>query len=99
MRLGKLGNDRPEPLESLRLLQELPDVHVFVDISPGSEQYQSLLALRRQVCAVSVAGKLPGSREEAPEQGNPIDVSRRKLIAEPRMLETQVPQFVSDDER
>ena len=88
MRLGKLGNHRPEPSEPLRLLQEFPDIHVFVDISPGSEQYQSLLTLRRQVCAVPVAGKLPGSREEALEQGNPIDVSGGKLIPEPRMPQT-----------
>src|SRR5918993_1271921 len=99
MRLGKLGNHRPEPSEPQRLLQELPDVHIFVDISPGSEQYQSLLALRRQVYAVAVAGKLSGSREEAPEQGNPVDVSGRKLIPEPRMPKPQVPEFVSDYER
>ena len=94
MRLRKLGNDRPEPSEPLRLLQELPDVHFFVDVSPGSKQHQSLFAPRRQVCAMSVAGILPGSREESLQQGHPVDISRRKLIPQPRMPETQVPQLV-----
>src|ERR671912_1468531 len=99
MGLGKLGNGWPEPPDPPPLLQELLDVHFFVDVSSGSQQYQSLLALRRQVCAVAVAGELPGSREELPEQGNPIDVGGRKLIPQPRMAEAQVAQFVSDDER
>src|ERR671913_2418654 len=98
MRLGKLGNDRPEPSEPLRLLQELPDVYFFVDVSLGSEQHQPLFAPRRQVCAMSVAGELPGSREETPEQGNPIDVGSRKLIPQPRVPKPQVPQFMPNDE-
>src|SRR5215211_623257 len=98
MRLGKLGDGRPETPEPPRLLQELLDVHFFVDVSPGSQQHQSLLALRRQVCAVAVAGELPGSREELPAQGNPIDVGGGKLIPQPRMPKPQVSQFVPNDE-
>src|SRR5215216_6168499 len=99
MRLGKLGHDRPEPLEPPRLLQELPDVHFFVDVSPSSEQHQSLFALWRQVCTVAVAGELSGPREEPPEQGNPIDVRSRKLVPQPRVPKPQMSQFVPDDER
>jgi hypothetical protein len=64
MRLGKLGHDRPEAAEPARLFQEVPDVNLFVDVSSGSEQHQSLFAPRCQVRAVPVAGELPGSREE-----------------------------------
>src|SRR5829696_3632645 len=74
MRLGKLGYDRPEPPELACLLQELIDVHFLVDVASGGEQHQSLFASRRQERAVPVAGELPGSREEPPQQGNPIDV-------------------------
>src|SRR5918995_3797405 len=98
MRLGKLGYDRPETTEPPRLLQELPDVNLFIDVSPGGEQHQPLFAPRGQKRAVPVAGELPGSREETPEQGNPIHVRSRKLVPQPRVPEPQVPQFVSDDE-
>src|SRR5829696_1295824 len=76
MGLRKLGHDRPEPSESVRLLQELLGVHLLIDVSTGSEQHQSFRALGRDVRAVSVAGELPGPREESPKQWNPIDVGR-----------------------
>src|ERR687897_965167 len=98
MRLGKLGDGRPETTELLCLLQELPDVDLFIDVSPGGEQHQSFLPPRRQVRPVPVAGELPGSREETPQQGNTIDVGDRKLVPEPRVPEPQVPQLVPDDE-
>src|SRR5829696_6111266 len=91
MGLGKLGDGRPETSEPARLLQELIDVDFLVDVPSGGEQHQSYLALRRQVGAVPVAGELPGSREETPEQGNPIDVGGGKLVPEPRVPEPKVP--------
>src|SRR5918994_55029 len=99
MRSGKLGHGRPESPKPARLLQELLDVYIFVDVSPGCEQHQSLFAPRREVCAVPIAGELPGAREETPEQGNPVDVRGRKLIPQLRVSESQVSQLVSDDER
>src|SRR5215204_1640082 len=99
MGLGKLGDGRPETSEPARLLQELIDVDFLVDVPSGGEQHQSYLALRRQVGAVPVAGELPGSREETPQQGNPIDVGGRKLVPETRVPEPKVPQFVPNDER
>src|ERR671910_2845978 len=99
MRLGKLGHCRPESTEPPRLLQELIDVHFFVYVASGGEQQQSFLAPRDQEGAVTVAGELPGPREETPEQGNPIDVGSGKLVPQPRVPEAQVPQLVPDDER
>src|SRR3712207_984480 len=99
MRLGKLGHRRPETTELACLLQELMDVHFLVDVPSGGEQDQSFLAPRRQVRAMPVAGVLPCPREESPQQRNPIDVSGRKLVPEPRVPEAQVPQLVTDDER
>src|SRR5215213_10094537 len=99
MRLGKLGDGWPETPERLCLLQELIDVHFFVDVASGGEQHQSFLAPRRQVRAVPVAGELPGSREETPEQGNPIDVGGGKLVPEPKVPKAKVPQLVPEDER
>src|SRR5918997_2675691 len=99
MGLWKLGNGRPEPSESVRLLQQLFGLHLLIDVSTGSEQHQSFLALGRDVRTVPIAGEFPSPREELSKQWNPIDVRGRKLVPQPRMPKPQVSQLVADNER
>jgi hypothetical protein len=75
--LGKLGDDRPEPPELLCLLQELPDVHLFVDVSSGRQQHQSLLpcGVRYAPCRPQENSLARARRPAAAPKGNVFVVS------------------------